>query len=175
MYYIGMDLHKNTSTFAIKDKDGNVIDNSKVPTESSAIKGYLKQFPRARLAVEPVSQWYYYADLIQNLGIDARITNPAKVKAIASARIKTDKIDANVLCDLLRANLLPEAYFASPKVRFWILNNECIRWQIKSQTEKEFIAELNGYMYRYNYQRRHSALKYQTPLDKLKFVTEIVK
>jgi transposase InsO family protein len=60
--------------------------------------------------------------------------------------------------------------------RFWkILNNECIRWQIKSQTEKEFIAELNGYMYRYNHQRRHSALKYQTPLDKLKFVTEIVK
>ena len=60
--------------------------------------------------------------------------------------------------------------------RFWkILNNECIRWQTKSQTEKEFIAELNGYMYRYNYQRRHSALKYQTPLDKLRFVTEIMK
>lgn len=60
--------------------------------------------------------------------------------------------------------------------RFWkILNNECIRLQTKSQTEKEFIAELNGYMYRYNYQRRHSALKYQTPLDKLKFVTEIMK
>jgi transposase InsO family protein len=49
--------------------------------------------------------------------------------------------------------------------RFWkILNNECIRWQIKSQTEKEFIAELNGYMYRYNHQRRHSALKSQTPV-----------
>ncbi len=60
--------------------------------------------------------------------------------------------------------------------RFWkIINNECIRLQTKSQTEEEFIAELNGYMYRYNYQRRHSALKYQTPLDKLKFVTEIMK
>lgn len=60
--------------------------------------------------------------------------------------------------------------------RFWkILNNECIRLQTRSQTEQEFIAELNGYMYRYNYQRRHSALKYQTPLDKLKFVTEIMK
>jgi len=60
--------------------------------------------------------------------------------------------------------------------RFWrILYDECIRLQTKSQTEKEFIAELNGFMYRYNYQRRHSALKYQTPLDKLKFVTEIMK
>jgi len=60
--------------------------------------------------------------------------------------------------------------------RFWrILNDECIRLQTKSQNEKEFIAELNGFMYRYNYQRRHSALKYQTPFNKLNFVTEIMK
>lgn len=60
--------------------------------------------------------------------------------------------------------------------RFWrTLHDECLRLQIKSQTEEEFIAELAGFMYRYNYQRRHSALKYQTPLDKLRSVTEIVK
>ena len=60
--------------------------------------------------------------------------------------------------------------------RFWrILNDECVRLQSKSQIKKEFIAELNGFMYRYNYQRRHSGLQYQTPLDKLKSVTEIMK
>jgi hypothetical protein len=60
--------------------------------------------------------------------------------------------------------------------RFWrILKDECVRLQTKSQSEQELIAELNGFMYRYNYQRRHSALKYQTPLDKLKYVTEIMK
>ena len=115
-----MDLHKNTSTFVVKDKDGKLIDSSKIPTEPSAIKGYLRKFPQSCLVVEPVSQWYFYANLIQdNLGIEVKLANPLKVKAIASARIKTDKIDANVLCDLLRANLLPEAYFASPEVRFW--------------------------------------------------------
>lgn len=119
MYYIGMDLHKNSSTFAVKDKHGKIIDNSKIPTEPSAIKGYLRKYPNSRLALEPVSQWYFYGDLIQNLDLDVKIANPLKVKAIASARIKTDKIDANVLCDLLRTNLLPEAYFASKEVRFW--------------------------------------------------------
>ena len=60
--------------------------------------------------------------------------------------------------------------------RFWkILYDECIRLQRISQTKEEFIAELNGFMYRYNYERRHSALKYGTPLEKLKFVTEILK
>lgn len=59
--------------------------------------------------------------------------------------------------------------------RFWrILYDECLRLQRKSQTKKEFIAELNGFMYRYNYQRRHGGLNYQTPLNKLKFVTEIM-
>jgi len=29
--YIGMDLHKNTSTFAVKDKEGQTVDACKVP------------------------------------------------------------------------------------------------------------------------------------------------
>lgn len=120
MLYIGMDLHKNTSTFAVKDKEGNLIDSDKLPTEPSAIKGYLKRFnDDLSLVMEPVSQWHFYVDLLQKMGIDVHLANPLKVKAIASARVKTDKIDASVLCDLLRSNLLPEAYFASPEVRFW--------------------------------------------------------
>ena len=37
------------------------------------------------------------------------------------------------------------------------------------------MAELNGFMYRYNYLRKHRGLGYITPLDKLKSVTEIMK
>lgn len=120
MLYVGMDLHKNTSTLTVKTKQGKLVDSSKIPTEPSAVKGYLRKFNQPlSLALEPVSQWHFYGDLIQKLGVDFHLANPLKVKAIASARIKTDKIDANVLCDLLRTNLLPEAYFSSPEVRFW--------------------------------------------------------
>ncbi len=59
--------------------------------------------------------------------------------------------------------------------RFWkILYDECIRTQTVSPSKSEFIAELNGFMYRYNYQRRHSALGYITPFDKLKMVAEML-
>jgi transposase len=71
------------------------------------------------LTLEPVSQWYCYADFIESLGLDVRLANPMRVKAIASARIKTDSIDAGVLADLLRANLLPESYHAPKDVRAW--------------------------------------------------------
>jgi len=59
--------------------------------------------------------------------------------------------------------------------RFWkILYNECVKVQTISISKSDFIAELNGFMYRYNYQRRHSALNYQTPFDKLKQVIKLL-
>lgn len=59
--------------------------------------------------------------------------------------------------------------------RFWkILYNECIRVQTVSFSKNDFIAELNGFMYRYNYQRRHSSLGYITPFDKLANIAKLL-
>ena len=71
MLYIGMDLHKNTTTLAVKTRGGKVVDVKKIPTEPAAIQKYLAKFnTQISLAVEPVSQWYFYADLIQKMGVD---------------------------------------------------------------------------------------------------------
>jgi len=43
--------------------------------------------------------------------------HPLRCKAIASARLKNDKVDAAILAQLLRADLLPEAWIAPPRVR----------------------------------------------------------
>lgn len=117
--FIGMDLHQKTSTFSVRDKEGAVIEAKTVQTTKEAIGGFLAPFAGSTLALEPVSQWYCYADFIESLGIDVKIANPNRVKAIAFARIKTDTIDAGVLADLLRANLLPESYHAPAHVRDW--------------------------------------------------------
>lgn len=59
--------------------------------------------------------------------------------------------------------------------RFWkILNEECILCQRTTLSHKDLLAELDGFMYRYNYQRRHGALNYQTPLDKLKSIADLL-
>lgn len=44
------------------------------------------------------------------------MAHPMKIKAIASAKIKTDAIDSNTLCDLLRANLIPESYMPDAEI-----------------------------------------------------------
>jgi len=121
--FIGMDLHKNTSTFCVKDNEGKLIASKKVNTDKNDVSRFLesikKKSDNISLVLEPVSQWYYYADLIEKMGVDVKLAHPMRVKAIASARIKTDKIDASVLSDLLRGNLLPEAYFSPLEVRSW--------------------------------------------------------
>lgn len=59
--------------------------------------------------------------------------------------------------------------------RFWrILYNECLLTIDKTIDKSEFEEELNGFMYRYNYQRRHSSLNYITPLDKLKKIVNLL-
>lgn len=55
------------------------------------------------------------------------MAHPFRTKAIASGKIKTDKIDAAVLCQLLRANLTPQAYIAT---REEINNRELSRSRI---------------------------------------------
>jgi len=45
------------------------------------------------------------------------MVHPLRCKAIASARLKNDKVDAAILAQLLRADLLPEAWIAPAKVR----------------------------------------------------------
>lgn len=60
--------------------------------------------------------------------------------------------------------------------RFWkMLWQECIRLEKQTRTREEFVAALTGYMWMYNYERRNGGIKYQTPLQKLIHVTEIMK
>ncbi len=45
------------------------------------------------------------------------MAHPLATKAISSARVKNDRVDAKTLAHLLRTNLLPEAWAAPPEVR----------------------------------------------------------
>ena len=45
------------------------------------------------------------------------ISNPLKTKAIASAKIKNDKVDSHMLAQLLRADLIATVHVSSLKTR----------------------------------------------------------
>ena len=47
-------------------------------------------------------------ELLEDYDFDPRLVHPLQCKAIASARLKNDKVDAAILAQLLRAGLMPE-------------------------------------------------------------------
>lgn len=152
--FVGMDLHKNTSTFCVKDYAGNILKQEKVLTDRNQIRDFMGSLGQSvSIVLEPVSQWYTYADMLEDLGNDVHLAHPAKVKAIASARIKTDKIDAAVLADLLRADLLPEAYFSPKEVRGW---KELVRFRaslinLRTQVKNKIHAILHKHALKHNF------------------------
>jgi transposase len=69
------------------------------------------------VAFEAAYGWGWLVELLEDYGFDPHLVHPLRCKAIASARLKNDKVDAAILAQLLRADLLPEAWIAPPSVR----------------------------------------------------------
>lgn len=67
--------------------------------------------------MEATYGWEWLAELLEDAGYELHLAHPLRTKAIASARVKTDAVDARTLAHLLRADLLPEAYVAPRELR----------------------------------------------------------
>jgi transposase len=70
-----------------------------------------------RIALEATYGWEWLVDLPHDAGYELHLAHPLRTKAIASARVKTDAVDARTLAHLLRTDLLPEAYLAPRELR----------------------------------------------------------
>jgi transposase len=69
------------------------------------------------VAFEAAYGWGWLVELLEDYGFVPHLVHPLRCKAIASARLKNDKVDAAILAQLLRADLLPEAWIAPAEVR----------------------------------------------------------
>ena len=61
--------------------------------------------------------WIKTYDALEAATIQTTLSNPLKTRAIAEARIKTDKIDARTLAHLLRTNLVAASYVPNKETR----------------------------------------------------------
>jgi len=118
MKYYGMDIHKKYSVFTAVDEKGTILEQGRIPNEKEAIASVMNHSDgEAKVVIEATSNWYYLYDLLEGMGNDVCLANPLQTKAIASARVKTDKVDAETLAHLLRTNLIPTSYIPSARIR----------------------------------------------------------
>ena len=112
-----MDLHKVFTQYAVMDNDGVVLDEGRIENEDpSELERFSDSLsPGANVVVESSSTWYWVYRILSKRH-HVVLSNPAKTKAIASAKVKTDKIDSIVLANLLRGGYIAESYIPPPRV-----------------------------------------------------------
>jgi transposase len=97
---------------------GEVLANRNVPNGVEPILKVIGGLPPGTpAAFEAAFGTGWLVELLEGYGFGPHLVHPSRCKAIASARLKNDKADAEILAQLLRADLLPEAWIAPPAVR----------------------------------------------------------
>ena len=110
--FVGCDVHKRTAVFTILAEDGTVVATVTVVVSRASLEFFARrQLSREdRLAMEATTNTWAVAGVLRPFVAEIVIGNPLRVRAIAEAKIKTDKVDARVLAELLRANYLPTVW-----------------------------------------------------------------
>ena len=118
MLYAGLDVHKRFSQAVVCRESGNVLKEGRVPTTKEDISKFFSEFKEElKIAIEAGINSEYIFDFLEEQGYNMTLSHPLKTRMIAESKVKTDKIDANILSYLLRTNLLPTSYMPPKNIR----------------------------------------------------------
>jgi transposase len=111
MIYMGIDYHKTVSQITLLGEDGQVLRRRRIANRRQEFEAAVAGVTEPISAVfEATRNWTVVDQLLEGLVHERHMAHPLKVKLIAEARIKTDKLDSLVLAQLLRTGFLPESY-----------------------------------------------------------------
>lgn len=132
--YVGLDVHKHSIVVCVVDRRGRVLGRHHVHCSREQLLVFAKTVLKRsdEVALEATTNTWPVVELLRPYVKRLVIGNPLKTKAIAEAKIKTDKVDAHVLAQLLRCDYLPEV------------------WQpdVKTQRQRSLITHRTGLMTR---------------------------
>lgn len=111
MYFVGVDHHKRTSYLTIMDQGGRVVKHGNLVNRPEVVGAFLGEIEGQMSAVvEAGPNWPVMYDWLAEMVENVTLAHPWKVRVIAEAKIKSDRLDSKVLAHLLRADLIPAAY-----------------------------------------------------------------
>ncbi len=116
--YVGVDVHKRFCYATMLNEKGNKMDELRFLNTEDGFDELIERVEgNSKVVVEASSVSTPIYDYLDDAGFDVVVAHPLKTKAIADAKIKTDKIDSRILADLLRADLIPESYVPDKNIR----------------------------------------------------------
>jgi transposase len=119
LYYIGLDVHKKTIDYCVKDGGGRIYAAGSIPATRLVRVGHLDENTSPAVdgghGTTIFTAWIY--DHLKAHAAAVKVAHPLMLRAIAVAKKKNDRIDARKIADCLRCDFLPECYMASTEIR----------------------------------------------------------
>jgi transposase len=114
MIHVGVDLHQRFCYMTALEARGKILQAGPVENERLALRRYFRQFrgKQVQVAVEACGFWPAFREVVEPEVERLVLVHPQRVKAIASAKLKNDRVDSETLAHLLRCDLLPESWKA---------------------------------------------------------------
>ncbi len=110
--YVGLDVHKRVVEACLVDAQGQVVQRVRFDLNRWTLEQFATKVlrPADHVALEATTNCWAVADALRPYVARVVVSNPMATKAIAMAKVKTDKVDAHVLAQLLRCDFLPEVW-----------------------------------------------------------------
>ena len=160
MYYIGLDVHKRTISYCVKDGSGAIHAEGTLPATRWELDRWMKTLPQpwtAAMEATVFTGWIY--DHLRPHAAALKVAHPVMLRAIAAAKKKNDRVDAQKICDCLRCDFLPECYMATTAIRerrrTLRYRNLLVRQMVQMKNKISMLLMEAGVSY--NKQRLHKA------------------
>lgn len=118
--FAGFDLHKKEVEACIIDDSGKILHRARFASNRDSITNFAtvnKLNENCSVVIEATTNTWPVAAILKPLCSEIIVSNPLRTKAIAQAKIKTDKVDSLVLAQLLRADFLPTVWIPDDQTR----------------------------------------------------------
>jgi transposase len=114
---LGLDVHRDFCRAAIAD-GGRARSAGRIPTTPERLELFARSLaPTDRVALEATGNALAIARILEPHVAEVVLAHAKQVRALSHARVKTDKVDAKILADLLAAGLLPAVWIGDERVR----------------------------------------------------------
>jgi transposase len=121
MLYAGLDLSRKRLDYHLLDEAGATVERGAAPPDADGLRGLGERLARhrqpLRAAIESMTGARFVHDQLELQGWQVEIADALKVKGLAPLACKTDRIDAWVLAELARRELVPAVWLPDPTVR----------------------------------------------------------
>jgi transposase len=119
MLYAGLDLCRKRLDYCLLDDEGGRVEVGAAPPDGDGLRGLVRRVelrhgPQVvRAAIESMNGARFVHDTLEREGWEVEVADAQKVKGLAPLACKTDRIDAWVLAELARRDLVPAIWLPS--------------------------------------------------------------